>query len=54
MTHRACEHHAARETHLARMTGTALEFRRERFLIDEDVSAILQRTAERKLWDTPE
>lgn len=41
------ERYPTREAYLARMTDAAIELRRERFLLDEDVSAILQRAAER-------
>lgn len=47
------ERYPSREVYLARMTDAALQLRRERFLLDEDVAAILQEAAERKLWDSP-
>jgi len=48
------ERYPTREAYLARMTDAVLELKRERFLLDEDAIAILQRAAEQKLWDTPE
>ncbi|MHB1081251.1 MAG: alpha/beta hydrolase domain-containing protein [Prosthecobacter sp.] len=47
------ERYPTREAYLGRMTEAALHLKRERFLLDEDVTAILQQAADRKLWDTP-
>lgn len=47
------ERYPTREVYLARMTEAALQLKRERFLLDEDVTAILQKAAARKLWEAP-
>lgn len=47
------ERYPTRDMYLARMTDAALKLKRERLLLDEDVTAILQKAAGRKLWDTP-
>lgn len=47
------ERYPTRDVYLARMTDAALQLKRERFLLAEDVTAILQKAAERKLWNTP-
>jgi hypothetical protein len=45
------ERYPTREAYLARMTDAALQLKRERFLLDEDVTAILQKAAGQKLWE---
>ncbi|MEQ1859994.1 MAG: alpha/beta hydrolase domain-containing protein [Chthoniobacteraceae bacterium] len=47
------ERYSTREVYLARMTDAALQLKRDRFLLDEDVTAILEKAAGIKLWDTP-
>ena len=47
------ERYPTREAYLKRMTDAAYQLKRDRFLLDDDVAAILQKAADRKLWDTP-
>lgn len=47
------ERYPTRDAYLARVTDAALELRRARFLLDEDVTSILRKAAQRNLWDAP-
>lgn len=45
------ERYPTREVYLARMTEAALELQEQRFLLAEDVVAILRNAAQRRLWE---
>lgn len=44
------ERYPTRDAYLARMTAAALQLRTDHFLLDEDVTAILQKASQRALW----
>jgi hypothetical protein len=44
------ERYPTRDAYLARVVDAALELRRERFLLDEDVAAIIETAAARQFW----
>ncbi|MDZ7619985.1 MAG: alpha/beta hydrolase domain-containing protein [Patescibacteria group bacterium] len=48
-----CQRYPTRAAYLARMAEAALELQRQRFLLPDDVVAILDAAAARRLWDEP-
>jgi hypothetical protein len=47
------ERYPTREAYLRRMTDAASQLKQERFLLEDDAAAILEKAAALKLWDTP-